>query len=498
MRAALLLPDGVGVRNFLVGPFQRAARARGVSLSVLAAVAEHLQAAYQAPDGLPLDWHPYRVYRDTPALFVVRNMLTYAHMYSVDTWSMRCVRELPIQGRGRRRAAAGAARVLGRLLARVGGVDRLERRLGAAVARLPETAWYRDLFARIRPDVVVSSNQRPYGILPAVLAARSLGIPAATCIFSWDNLTCKGRIAAPFDHYFVWSALMQRELLRYYPHVPPERIHIVGALQFDPYADRALIHPRERFFAAIGADPNRPLICYSSGEPSIAPEDQHHVALLLTLIREGRIAGRPQVVLRPTPTADARRFDDVRRRFPELISAQPEWVSAGASDWSQALPRPADVAFLTNLAHHSDLNINVASTMTLDFAVHDRPVVNVAFDVADPPPFGRPLWDYYYRFEHYQPVIETGAALVSRSVGELVEHVNLCLARPRLHAENRRRLVELELGVPVGEASGRLLDAMLRVANAAQERGGARAPVVRAAAAPGVERGELAMAGGRR
>ncbi|HXH25931.1 MAG TPA: hypothetical protein VNI78_11815, partial [Vicinamibacterales bacterium] len=363
---------------------------------------------------------------------------------------------------------------LGRLLARHRGVGWLERRLGAAVARLPETAHYRDLFAQVRPDIVVSSNQRPYGILPAVLAAQSLGIPTATCIFSWDNLTCKGRIAAPFDHYFVWSALMARELLQYYPHIPRERVHIVGALQFDPYADRATIVPRERFFAAIGADPDRPLICYSSGEPSIAPEDQGHVALLLTLIRNGRIAGRPQVVLRPTPTADARRFEEVRRRFPELIYAQPEWVSGGAGDWSRKLPCPGDVAFLTNLAHHADLNINVASTMTLDFAIHDRPVVNVAFDLADPPPFGLPLWDYYYRFEHYQPVVETGAALFSRSVDEFVEHINRCLAYPQLHEANRRRLVELELGAPVGQAAGRLLEAMAWIADA--RPGAAAAP----------------------
>jgi hypothetical protein len=43
--------------------------------------------------------------------------------------------------------------------------------------------------------------------------------------------------------------------------------------------------------------------------------------------------------------------------------------------------------------------------MTLDFAIHDRPVVNVAFDVSDPPLRGIPVWDYYYQLEHYRPVI---------------------------------------------------------------------------------------------
>ena len=54
------------------------------------------------------------------------------------------------------------------------------------------------------------------------------------------------------------------------------------------------------------------------------------------------------------------------------------------------MPTPEDVQFLANLTHHADLNINLGSTMTLDFGLHDKPVVNVAFDVADPPIFGHP------------------------------------------------------------------------------------------------------------
>jgi hypothetical protein len=96
---------------------------------------------------------------------------------------------------------------------------------------------------------------------------------------------------------------------------------------------------------------------------------------------------------------------------------------------------------------HADLNINLASTMTLDFAIHDKPVVNVAFDVAEPPPHGLPLWDYYYQFEHYQPVIQLGAARIARSRAELAEHVNAYLANPALDREGRQKFVELEVGL---------------------------------------------------
>lgn len=120
--------------------------------------------------------------------------------------------------------------------------------------------------------------------------------------------------------------------------------------------------------------------------------------------------------------------------------------------------------FLANLTHHADMNVNLGSTMTLDFAVHDKPIVNVAFDVADPPPFGRPVWEFFYRFEHYRPVVELGAARFARSPQEFAEHINAYLADPALDREARRQLVNLELGVPIGQSSQRTIEVLQKIA----------------------------------
>jgi CDP-glycerol glycerophosphotransferase (TagB/SpsB family) len=170
------------------------------------------------------------------------------------------------------------------------------------------------------------------------------------------------------------------------------------------------------------------------------------------------------VLLRPVPVDEGDRYADVRRSYPELIYARPNWVHTVPGDWSRVIPLPEDVAFLANLTHHADLNINVASTMTLDFAIHDKPVVNIAFDVASPPPFGMPLWDYYYQFEHYRPVVELGAARFARSPDELADHVNAYLENPALDRENRRRLVELEVSLPLGRSSQRIVEVLESIA----------------------------------
>jgi hypothetical protein len=343
------------------------------------------------------------------------------------------------------------------------GIQILDKIHSRVISRTAAVSYYRRVFAEVKPSVLFCSHQRPITILPPVLAARSLGIPTATFIFSWDNLTSKGRIAAPFDYYLVWSAQMQRDLLRYYPDVSPERVHVVGTPQFDPYADCSLILPRDDFFRRIGADPDRPLICYSGNDVTTGPQEPEQLRAVMELIRDGSIKGDPQILLRPSPVDDGSRYREVLEMYPEIIYSRPKWVHPEEDDWEHILPLPGDVLLLANLTHHADLNINTASTMTLDFAIHDKPVVNMAFDVTQPPVFGVPLWEYYYRFEHYRPVVQLKAARFARSRQELAAHVNAYLENPRLDEEGRRKLVELEVGEKSGCSSLRIWETLRQV-----------------------------------
>jgi hypothetical protein len=467
VKVLVLTPDGVGVRNFLLGPFLRLATTSGIQATALHIIPDELLAPYQE-GAHHTEWVPFRSYREDPVSATLRYSLFYAHMFRVRTRSMQFNLKFIRRSRGswKHHSLQATARVIGRVAASVGGGNLLARWHAAVVGQTADVEHYRTLLRRIKPDVLFCSHQRPPVILPPVLAARSLGIPTASFIFSWDNLTSKGRIAAPFDHYLVWSDLMRDELLRYYQHVPADRVHVVGTPQFDPYGDDSLLWSREEFCSRFGMDPRRQIICYSGGDDSISPEDPQHVSLLMDAVRSGAIHGCPQVLLRPAPVDDGTRYAEVRQRFPELVYAQPEWVHTVARRWDMVIPTANDVQFLANLTRHADLNINVASTMTLDFAARDRPVVNIAFDVADPPPFGVPLWEHHYGFEHYRPVIDFAAARFARSKTELVEHVNAYLADPSLDRTGRRRLVEFQVGRPIGSSSQCILNALAAIAGA--------------------------------
>lgn len=455
----LLVPDGVGVRNYLLEPFASLA---GVRLSPTVFTGFD-------PDRLPEEARRWPIrqflpFREGAWGALLRYAISYAHQYRWQTHAMKSILARPVTGRLRKRLLHRAAKAAGRICASGAGLRLLATALENSVRRRPVFGRYQELLRELRPQAVFCTHQRPVTVLPIVLAARSLGIPAVTFIYSWDNLTSKGRIAAPFDYYLVWSALMKRELLHFYPDVRDEQVIVTGTPQFDAYADESLYWDRDEFFRQIGADPERPLLCYSGGDRTTCPNEPNQLALFLELARRGRFNGNPQVLFRPSPADEGSRFDWVRERYPELIYARPRWRFAPNSNWVNNMPTQEDVALLVNLARHANAGVNMASTMTMDFAVFDKPVVNIAYWSEDPANLQSTPWPKFYSYEHFKPVVDLRATLIADSAESLVDCVNAALADPGVCRDGRRQLLALQMDHPPGGASARQAEALIGIA----------------------------------
>jgi len=468
-RAVLLIPDGVGVRNFILSNFLEELDALA-DVHVLHAIPDQLLEHFKPCGPSTVEWTRLRQYTPSRAGQFLQGSVGYAHMHWAYTVSMQRALARKVNGPLRSRIFVDAAKRVGWVTAKLNAVEALDNVHQAEVRRSPAMREYLELYREIKPTVLFCSHQRPTAVIPAVLAARELGVPTVSFIYSWDNLSSKARIAAPFDRYLVWSRYMRDELLRFYPEIPPDHIEVVGTPQFDPYVDSSIAWSRDEFFRRAGADPNRKLICFSGGDAGTCPEDPDHVAGLMRLIRSGKIPGNPQVLVRPMPVDDGKRYQKVLDEFPEILFMRPAWIHAVPNVWSQVFPSSDDVQFLTNLARHADLNINLGSTMTLDFGIHDKPVVNVAFDIADPPLFGMPVYDYYYNYDHFQPVLKFGASRVARTEEQLAEFVTAYLADPTLDAAGRAQLVAQQVAMPLGRSARLTAEYLARLGSQPQEK----------------------------
>ena len=125
------------------------------------------------------------------------------------------------------------------------GLEILRKRLKDSERK---SAFYRQCIKTLqqeKPDLVFCTNQRPVNAVAPLTAAQDLGIPTGTFIFSWDNLPKATMIIQP-DFYCVWSEYMKQELLKYYPFIQKEKVFITGSPQFEPHFNKSLLRIQRR------------------------------------------------------------------------------------------------------------------------------------------------------------------------------------------------------------------------------------------------------------
>lgn len=322
---------------------------------------------------------------------------------------------------------------------------------------------YQLLFDDLRPDIVVSTNPFNWSELPVVLLAQQSGVPTVTAILSWDNLSYKGFPLARFSRYAVWSKLMKQELLRAEPELDPDQIVVTGTPQFDFHLAEDLVWGRGKLFERIGADPSRPLITYSACTDLTFPEEPEVVEVLWGAIERRKVLDRPQLLLRLHPHDLTDRFEHLRTRCPGLLFSRPCEHTDRRFWWFN--PRREDLALFSNTLRYSDVNVNVFSTVALDSATLDRPIVCIAFSNK---PKG--LATEYFRvapfFGHCKYMSESGAVKIAFNLEELISHLNFYLKNTSADRDARRRMVEQICGPVDGQAVKRMMDCILGVLQA--------------------------------
>ena len=98
MTQVLLIPDGAGVRNFLLGRFLQHAAARGPVVT-FHQIRDDLRHLYESP-GMAVRWQTLDAPRNSRLSLVLRNALGFAHMYWAGTASMRHSLSIPFGGPG--------------------------------------------------------------------------------------------------------------------------------------------------------------------------------------------------------------------------------------------------------------------------------------------------------------------------------------------------------------------------------------------------------------
>jgi hypothetical protein len=453
-----ILPRGEAIRNFVQsGAFDRiqaSAELTVISVAPDEATKVSLEKRYKRVLELheAAERYPVRLLRELLDLAHGRNLWSAA---ARERWRLR---DAEADTRRKRLKRVGK-KILASSFASRRGVDMLERSERMISRALCPDDYYTRLYRELRPSLVFNgSHVHSVVAIQAVQAAQWLGIPTAAFIFSWDNLTSQGRILPAYDYYLVWNEDIKEQLLRIYPRISADRVLVTGTPQFDFHFRRDSYWSREEFCRKLGARPERSLVLYSTGMAEHMPGEPLIVEQIADMLSEMTDLGEPQLLVRVYPKDHTGRFEDLKRRRPDIVFPEAQWIKAWLT------PTEADNEMLTNTLRHVVAGINVASTISLELCMFDKPVINVAYNPPGMPEVRVP-YARYYEYDHYRTVVDTGAVDVARTPDDMRAKLREALANPAAGCLKRRALMQRMFGETLdGRSSERVADAVLSLA----------------------------------
>lgn len=260
------------------------------------------------------------------------------------------------------------------------GLDRIRKKINSLERKNPKYQYCKQQLQEHKPDLVFCTTQRATQAISALLAAKDLGIPTVTFVYSWDNVPKAMQVIEP-DFYCVWSDHMKQEVLKYYPFVKEEQVFVTGTPQFEPHYDSSLLFSKENFFKKYDLDIHKKYICFSGDDETTSPLDQYYLKDLAKAVRRLNDKGHKLgVIYRKCPVDLTARYDHVLREYKDVVvPIDPIWKPVGKV-WNQVMPTKDDLGLLVNVCHHSEFVTNVCSSTVFDFVAHDKSCIYYKYE----------------------------------------------------------------------------------------------------------------------
>jgi len=328
---------------------------------------------------------------------------------------------------------------------------------------------YADLFERYLPDLVIASTPgwRFDRYLLREAAARH--ITTAAVIVGWDNPSSYRLSGAPVDYVTCWSEI-QREELVLGADWNPESVHIGGIPSYDGYFNRCWLIPRGEYFRQHGLDPRRKLLSYACSFETFHPNFPN-IAAIVNLVNGDKLVELCQLLIRlhPNHFIKCSRFEGEANRLREFIKDMPHVHMVKTVSLADGLSHYSgeDMPEKASMMAWSDVFLTVYSTMVVEAAIHNRPIVSVTIDTPGgwnmKGVYSLPLtaigeWPTHQRFRN------AGAGRVAANQEQVRELVNFYLQNPSADSDKRSKFVQDECtftDARAGERTGQYLLSLL-------------------------------------
>jgi CDP-glycerol glycerophosphotransferase (TagB/SpsB family) len=267
-----------------------------------------------------------------------------------------------------------------------------------------------------------------------------------------------------------WSDKQMKELVEG-DDWDPERVHIGGIPSYDGYFRKEWLVPRDAYFKLHDLDPGRKLLGYACSFITFSPNYQN-VEALAKLVAEDKLVEPCQLLIRLHPNhflndplfaGEREKIRQLTKDLPNVHVVEPVPLGGELGYYSGE-----DMPEKTSMMAYSDVFLTVYSTMVVEAAIHDRPIISMCIDA----PGGWNRKDHFSlalseigEWPTHQRFRIAGAGKVIFNPDQLKEAINEYLQNPENGSKKRRKFIQDEVTFTDGSAGQRTGEFLVSLVN---------------------------------
>ncbi|PIR66416.1 MAG: hypothetical protein COU51_04000 [Parcubacteria group bacterium CG10_big_fil_rev_8_21_14_0_10_36_14] len=315
---------------------------------------------------------------------------------------------------------------------------------------------YYVFFQKYSPDIVFSTNPMDDADSYVLKAAKRFGVKIIAMPKSWDNLSKMSFRVKP-EKLFLWGSGLIKEAKKY-QNIDSDDIFVVGIPQFDVYSKPMSSFSREEFFKKIGVDPKKEILVLGS-DAKYSSTDIEIAEMVRDWINKGELEKDCILFIRPYFSAR-----DGEKKFEKFLGEKniiiDHWFKRNnifRDSWDYSYEH---MEYFSALMMQMTIMMNYSSTLTIDAAVCDKPIVGIAFDGYKKKEYGSSV-ARWYDSTHFKPIVASGGIEIVKSPNELKIAINGYLKNSTLRSEGREKLRNNFCYKVDGQSGKRIAEALI-------------------------------------
>lgn len=273
-------------------------------------------------------------------------------------------------------------------------------------------------------------------------------------VLSWDHLSSKTILHKNYDKILAWNKVTKKELLTTYKWFNSNQIAILGIPQYDSFYEKQIINYKQwcNIYDLIS---NKKTILFST-MPQIRHNQQHKVIYqICEIINSSKELKNFQILIKCHPWDNYEGYSEIVEEY-EFVSIRRTNLlkDAQINKWN---PVNNEIQESRDCLYFCSININIFSTVTIEAAIYDKPIVHIGYYPGETEKDRIPC-EEYYNWEHFKAIMDLQASILVKNKSELAKALIKYANTPDYLQHERKHLVNTYLGTEIGASKTKFVE----------------------------------------